>query len=78
MLLVAPVYSGGHTLFQVNGPRIFGVLAIPVAIALAPLALRWLRIPAAIALFAFVLIGGFTIGFFYLPSAILLAWPERR
>jgi YVTN family beta-propeller protein len=34
--------------------------------------------PVAIAMSAFVMIAGFSIGLFYLPSAVLLIWPERR
>ncbi len=78
MLLLAPVYSSGRTLLAVNGPKTFGVLAIPVVIALGLLTLRWLKIPAAIGMFAFVLVTGFSIGLFYLPSAVLMAWPERQ
>jgi hypothetical protein len=77
-LLTAPVYSGGQTLIKVNGPRVFGILAIPIVIALGPLVFPRLKIPAAIAMFVFALIGGFSIGFFYLPSAIVLACPERE
>ena len=76
-LLTAPVY-GGQTLIKVNGPRVFGILAIPIVIALGPLVFPRLKIPAAIAMFVFALIGGFSIGFFYLPAAIVLAWPERE
>src|ERR1700730_8428635 len=78
LLLTVPVYSSGQTLVKVNGPRVFGILAIPIVIALAPLAFPRLKIPAAIAMLVFAVIGGFSIGFFYLPAAALLAWPERR
>lgn len=78
LLLIAPLYSSGKTLVEVNGPRAFGVLAIPVVIALGPMAFRWLKIPAAIAMLAFALVAGFSIGLFYLPIAALLLWPERQ
>jgi hypothetical protein len=78
LLLIVPVYSSGGTLVKVNGPRVFGILAIPIMIALAPLVFPRLKISAAIAMFVFALIAGFSIGFFYLPAAMLLAWPERR
>ncbi len=78
LLVIAPVYSSGRTLVEINGPRVFGVLGIPVVIALGPLAFRQLRFPAAVAMGAFALLAGFSIGLFYLPSAVLLAWPERR
>jgi hypothetical protein len=78
LLLMMPVYSGGRTLLEVNGPRIWGILAIPMVIAMAPLIFPRLKISAAVAMFAFALVAGFSIGFFYLPAAILLAWPKRR
>lgn len=78
LLLTAPVYSGGQRLIKVNGSRVFGILAIPIVIALGPLVLPRLKIPAAIAMLVFALLGGFSIGLFYLPAAIVLAWPERQ
>jgi len=57
---------------------VFAALAIPVVIALTSLAFDRLKITAAIAMSAFVVIAGFSIGLFYLPSAVLLIWPERR
>jgi hypothetical protein len=78
LLLILPVYNNSRTLFSVNGNRVFAVLAIPVMIALTPLAFDRLKPTAAIAMSAFVMIAGFSIGLFYLPSAVLLIWPERR
>jgi len=78
LLLMMPVYSSGKTLLKVNGPRVFGVLAIPIVIAIVPLVLPGLKTTAAVVMFIFVLIAGFSIGLFYLPAAVLLAWPERR
>lgn len=78
LFLIVPVYSNGRTLLEVNGPRVFGALATPVAIALCPLVSRRLTIPAAVAMLAFSLSAGFSIGLFYLPSTVLLVWPERR
>jgi hypothetical protein len=78
LLLIIPVYNNGQTLLKVNGPRVFGVLAIPVVIAIVPLIFPKLRVTAAVVMFVFVLIGGFSIGLFYGPSVVLLAWPERR
>jgi hypothetical protein len=78
LLLVMPVYSNGRTLLRVNGPRVFGILAIPMVIAIIPLIFPRLRTTAAVVMFIFVLIAGFSIGLFYAPSAVLLAWPERR
>jgi hypothetical protein len=78
LLLILPVYNNGRTLFNVNGNLAFAALSIPVMIALAPLVFDRLRITAAIAMSAFVMIAGYSIGLFYLPSAVLLIWPERR
>jgi hypothetical protein len=76
-LLVAPVYSSGQTLAQVNGPSALVIIAIPVAIALSALVVRRLKTPAAVAMCLFVILSGFSIGLFYLPSAVLLALPEQ-
>ena len=79
-LLVWPVYSGfndGHptraTLLQVNGPGALIVL-FPVFVTLMPLLARkhWARIGATILTGGFAIIGGFTIGLFYLPSALVM------
>ena len=78
LLLTVPVYSSGQTLVKVNGPHVFGILAIPIVIALGPLVFPRLKIPAAIAMSLFALISGFSIGLFYLPGAMVLFWPERQ
>lgn len=80
-LLVWPVYSGFNgsrpihaTLLQVNGPYVLIPVMFPVLTALTALLLRkqWVRIVATILIGGFVVIGGFTIGLFYLPAAILM------
>jgi hypothetical protein len=78
LLLIVPAYNNGQTLFDVNGNRVFAGLTIPVMIAFTPLAFDRLKTTAAIAMLAFAMIAGFSLGLFYLPSAILLFWPERR
>ena len=78
LLLILPVHNNGQTLHDVNGSVVFGVLAIPVLIALTSLVFERFKITAAIAMSAFAAIAGFSIGLFYLPSAVLLIWPERR
>jgi hypothetical protein len=83
-LLVWPVYrgfDGVHTthawLVQVNGAWAILPVMLPVLLALAPLVFRKqvLRIAAAVVMFAFSLISGFSIGMFYLSAdfAMLLA-----
>jgi hypothetical protein len=74
-LLVAPVYSNGRTLIQVNGWIALLPLSFPVIVAVTALVLsrsvlarraRWL---AAMVLLGFVVLTGFSIGVFYLPAA---------
>lgn len=77
VLLIAPVYRTGATLIELNGLNVIGILAVPVLICLGPLANRRLRSAGAAAMFGFVLLSGFSIGLFYLPSAFLLLWPDR-
>jgi hypothetical protein len=62
------------TLLGVNGPQALIPLLIPVLIALMPLIFsnRWVPIVATVALGLFVFIAGFSIGLFYLPSAVNL------
>ena len=80
-LLVWPAYSGFNgsrptraTLLEVNGQYALIPVMFPVLTALIALLLRkqWVRIVATILLSGFALIGGFTIGLFYLPAAILM------
>jgi len=49
-------------------------LAIPVLIALVPVVLPkfWVRLVAGLVLAVFAILGGFTIGLFYAPSAIIM------
>jgi hypothetical protein len=63
-----------ETLLSVDGPLIFYILAMPVIIAGAPILLRFraVRIISAILLLGGVVIGAASIGFFYLPSAIMM------
>lgn len=64
-----------RTLLQVNGERILLPLAVPVVTAVLPLLFRRsrgravLEASAATLLAAFTVIGGFSIGLLYLPSA---------
>lgn len=97
LLLVVPTYTGEivsdgavtvthSTLLQVNGVWALVLLSIPVLIALMPVLfpIRGVRITAALFLTAFSIIGGFSIGLFYMPSAGamivagLLPSPSRR
>lgn len=62
------------TLLQVNGRSALISLGIPVLIALIPVLIpkRGVSIGAAILLSVFAILGGFTIGLFYVPSAITM------
>ena len=80
-LLVWPVYSGFNgdqpphaSLLQVNGPSAIIPVLFPVLTTLMPLLLRkqWVRIIATVLIGGFALIGGFSIGFFYLPAGIVM------
>jgi hypothetical protein len=98
LLLVVPTYTGEigssdgtvtithSTLLLVNGVWALVPLSIPVLITLMPVLfpIRGVRIAAAVFLTAFSIIGGFSIGLFYMPSAGamivagLLPSPSRR
>jgi hypothetical protein len=76
-LLTSPSYSDGQTLLEVNGPWVFVVLLIPIALTLpsviAGSSTRTLYTAScALALSIFCFISGFSIGFFYVPAAALL------
>lgn len=62
------------TLLQVNGLWALPALVFPVLIALIPVLIpkRSVRIGAAIVLGFFALIAGFSIGLFYVPSALTM------
>lgn len=80
-LLVWPIYAGFNgvqhtrgTLLQVNGPYSLIPAMFPVLTALIALLLRKqvIRVVATILIGLFVVLGGFTIGLFYLPAGILM------
>lgn len=83
-LLFGSVYSGAasvegsRSLWQVNGPRALIAVAFPLLFVLAPLLTRdptlrrQIGIFGTILMFGFVIIGGFSIGLFYLPAAIAM------
>jgi hypothetical protein len=80
-LLVWPVYPGFDgrrtthaTLLQVNGAWVIIPVTFPVMIAFLPILLRKqaVRIIATIIMGGFTIISGFSIGLFYLPTAIMM------
>ena len=72
----SPERVGHATGLQANGPQIAFVLAIPVVLALLPLAfrkhLRAAFLAAGALTLAFCVVGAMSVGIFYLPTALLL------
>jgi hypothetical protein len=68
--------AGDTTLVEVNGPRTYLFLAIPVAVAGLPLLLRFraARILSAALITGWVVISAASIGLFYIPSAAVMVW----
>ncbi len=74
------ITEGYATELAVNGPRVLLVLAFPILIALVPLLvpLRGVRAGATLVLGGFCLVGKFSVGLFYLPSAVTMFLAARR
>lgn len=72
--------TAGVTLLDANGPHVLWLLAAPPAIALVALVTRRriARTLAAVVLVLFVVITGFSIGYAYLPSAIVMVIAALR
>jgi hypothetical protein len=79
--------ASSATLLEVNGPRIGMVLLVPLLLTGVPLVVPGRRgsvmatVLSALALSALVVLTGFSIGLFYLPSALALvvgAWLAVR
>ena len=79
-LLVIPWYASGETVLEVSGLIVLIPLAIPVLAALLPILFprRAVRIGATAVLAGFALLGGFSIGLSYAPSAVLLMMVASR
>ncbi|MDP1860073.1 MAG: hypothetical protein Q8K82_15465 [Gemmatimonadaceae bacterium] len=78
--------TAGSTLVQANGLRAVLPLVLPLVLTVTPLVLRASRFRrsitrvAAVLLTVFVVLGSFSIGLLYLPSAVALwvaAWGAR-
>lgn len=72
--------DGRGTLLAVNGPDVLRVLLLPLVLTVVPLlvpgaerrrAVTWF---SAAALVVFVVASGFSIGLFYVPSALAMVW----
>lgn len=75
-----PVHLVRHaTLAEVNGPGIYFLLSIPVAVAGLPLLLRSraVRILSAALITGWVVVEATSIGLFYVPSAVMMVWSVR-
>ena len=81
---VYSVWRGSKTLLEVDGPRALQPLAAPVLLAALPFAFYRTRFRAIVEaicgtlLAAFTVIGGFSIGLFYVPSAIAMLAAASR
>ncbi|MGH2350436.1 MAG: hypothetical protein ACRDI2_13275 [Chloroflexota bacterium] len=66
------------TLLEINGPHILRILALPIIFAGLPLAVNWTeltlagRAVSAVLLVVFATVTGFSIGLFYVPSAVAM------
>lgn len=62
------------SLVQINGEGVISTVRFPVVLTLAALVLPWhqVRIAVTILLWAFVILGGMTIGFHYFPAAVAM------
>lgn len=77
-LLILPTYSDGSTVFAVNGAKAFVAVGIPILVSSTPLFVsQKARTPAGVAMLAFMLTSGLSIGLFYAPSALMLLWPGK-
>lgn len=75
------VSCGHETALQVNGPWVLVIVAIPVLIALLPIALRFRRssrIVSALVLWILCVLGALSIGVFFVPAAILMTIAAAR
>jgi hypothetical protein len=73
-LSVFPVYSNGMTLVEVNGSSALAPIFFPALLATFAIVIprQLTRIIAALPMLGFVLIGGFSIGFFLAPAAFAM------
>ena len=77
-LLVVPVYwgsnGGSRTLIEENGQWVIVPVMFPVVAAFLPVVFRnqTVRVIATVLLGGFVMICSFTIGFLYLPAALVM------
>ena len=67
--------TGSESALEHEGASVLIVLAVPVLVSAMPLVYsrRTVAIAAAVLLTALLVLGGFSIGLFYLP-AVVLAW----
>jgi hypothetical protein len=80
--VASPEREGHATGLQANGPHITFVLAIPIVLALLPLAFRKHQrasfLGAGALTLAFCVVGAMSVGVFYLPTALLLLLAGAR
>src|SRR4051812_4611414 len=71
-LMMLPTYTDGKTLTSTNGIGIIPLLSLPVALAVISLAHPSANRITSVVLLLCVLLGGWTVGLFYLPTVVLL------
>jgi hypothetical protein len=76
-LLVVPIYwgsTGSRTLMEVNGEWVTFPVLFPVITAFLPVVFRKqvVRVIATVLMGGFVMIASFSIGFLYLPAALVM------
>jgi EamA domain-containing membrane protein RarD len=73
---IIPAYNDGITVVEENGDHVYVFLVLPVLFAALPLLASGWRHQATVIsawlLLAFCVVTGFTIGFFYWPSFVLM------
>lgn len=64
----------GTSTFEIDGAWVLVVVAVPIAIALAPVLVRHraAAIVSAVLLWAFCVVGLFSVGLFFVPAAVLM------
>jgi hypothetical protein len=83
-LLLVPVYwgsnGGSRTLIEENGQWVIVLVMFPVVAAFLPVVFRKqaVRVIATLLLGGFVMIGSFTLGFLYLPAALVMLLASCR
>lgn len=75
---LVPVLTGMWRNFDpTRGPAALAPFAVPLTLAVFPLASPKFKIPCGLLLLLYSFIV-FSVGIFYLPCAVLILWPEKE